>query len=792
MADSWFGGLGARSMVAATALVASAAGVALPAVAQAAVHRFDIPSGSLGGAVARLGQQAGVVIAVDAALVRGRRSAGLSATLTLPQALARLLDGTGLRAEADGRGGYRLVAAAAAPRASLGAARATPPVQRAPDPAAAPEPQEAEEPIVVVGALTDVEITADQIELAQANDLTDLFRDVPSVTVGGSVGIAQKIYVRGLEDSMLNVTVDGAPQRGTLFHHIGRVGIEPELLKTVDVQAGAGEATSGFGAIGGAIRFRTKDASDLLGEGRDFGGIAKAGYFTNEGYKLSGTVFARIAGDVGVLGSYVYTDRGTTRDGAGNDLLGTDATQQLGFIKVGGAIGGGHRLSVSYEHRDEQASFAQRPNWPVLAGNPLFEADATRQTAILNYGYDSDDGIDIEATGYWTRSEFTQDRTDRWGLYGAEVASYGFDLRGRRVSGNHDLVFGAEYRRDEVMSQYLSDPAQWQRWAWDPSVGRFEETGSVLGFYLQDHWKPVPQLTVSAGVRYDGYDMDQVTYRNATDSEGVSFNAGLRYELVPGLALNASFAEAFRGKEIGDGFTLEKRPGRIAFPTDLRAETVDNYEVGASFDRDGFRASAVYYSMTIDDVILDQIGNGPAPQASVYYENVGRFRAEGVELRAGFARGPFSIDGYFNHYRSKLNGELVEGYEHIGLANSVGDNWNLTAGWTPSPTFGLEASVTHYADLNDIEVLHRNVAIGWIDSTRFVDKPGYTTLDIFGRWQPLGDDRLTLLAAVTNLLDTRYRAHASVADYSAIPGYEGVVGVNEPGRNIRLTAAIRF
>src|SRR5690606_32670545 len=101
-------------------------------------------------------------------------------------------------------------------------------------------------------------------------------------------------------------------------------------------------------------------------------------------------------------------------------------------------------------------------------------------------------------------------------------------------------------------------------------------------------------------------------------------------------------------------------------------------------------------------------------------------------------------------------------------------------------------SVTRFNDLNDIEVLERNVAIGWIDSTQFVDKPGYTVVDIFGRWRPFGHERLTLLAGVYNLFDKRYRAHASVADYSGIPDYEGVVGVREPGRDIRLTASVRF
>lgn len=155
------------------------------------------------------------------------------------------------------------------------------------------------EPIVVVGALTDVAIDRAEIELTQANDLNDLFRNVPSVAVGGSLGIAQKIYVRGLEDSLLNVTIDGAPQRGTLFHHIGRVTIEPELLESVEVQAGAGEATSGFGAVGGSIRFRTVDPVNLLRSGRNYGAIAKAGWFSNDGYKLSATAYARLFGDVG-------------------------------------------------------------------------------------------------------------------------------------------------------------------------------------------------------------------------------------------------------------------------------------------------------------------------------------------------------------------------------------------------------------------------------------------------------------------------------------------------------------
>ncbi|WP_216361213.1 TonB-dependent receptor [Caulobacter mirabilis] len=769
-----------RGVAMAALLATGALGVAAPAMAQAtaAAARFDVPAGALGAGIARLGRQAGVVVTVDPALVRGKTTAGVSGQHGVAAALDQLLAGSGLVAQSDGRGGFRIVLAATSSSA----------------PAVGGEAQEEThlfDPLVVVGALTDVEIDSETLELRQANDLSDLFRHVPSVTVGGSVGIAQKIYVRGLEDSMLNVTVDGAPQRGTLFHHIGRVSIEPELLQTVDVQAGAGEATAGFGAIGGAVRFRTKDADDLLEPGRNFGAVLKAGYFSNDASKFSGTVFGRLFGDIGFVASYVTVDRNDTKDGAGDLIRGTAAQQTLGYLKVGGEIAPGHRLSVSYEQRKEEARFGQRPNWPVTATNPLFPGRGERQTAVLNYGFSLGEALEFEATGYWTRSEFIQNRTDRWGLYGAEIDTFGGDLRGRFRHAGHDVVFGAEYRDDRVVSRYLGDPAVWRPWSWT-AVGRFEEKGDVLGLYAQDHWRVNDRLLLSYGVRYDAYDLTQVTYQNGTDSDGFSFNAGLEYDITDELQLSAGYAEAFRGKEIGDAFTLEIRPNRISLAPNLKPETVANYELGLSFKRGGFSASAVYYNMTIDDVIFDQSGSGPPPQASVYYENIGQFKAEGVELRAGYRTGPWSIDGYYNSYDSTIGGHVVEGYEHVGLGTSVGDNWSLVAGYRPTPAFSFEASLVHYDDFNDLEVLQRAVEIKWIDSTRKVDKPGYTVVDLVALWRPFPDERLTLQAAVYNLFDKRYRAHSSVADYTHIPGWEGISGVYEPGRDVRLSVAYRF
>ncbi|MEW4466332.1 TonB-dependent receptor [Parasphingorhabdus sp. JC815] len=646
--------------------------------------------------------------------------------------------------------------------------------------------------IVVVGKLTGAAIDRDELDLLQASDLKDIFRQVPSVSVGGSLGIAQKVYVRGLEDSLINVTVDGAPQSGSLFHHIGRVNIEPELLESVELQAGAGEATSGFGAIGGALRFRTRDAADMLESGRDVGGIVKAGWFSNNGYKLSATLYAKLIGDIGIVGSYVYSDRNEFKDGDGNRVRGTAAEQQLGFVKIGGDLGSGHNFSVSYEHRDEEGEFGARPNWPVLIGDRLFPAKGTRQTVIGNYRYDSGGAVSLETTGYWTRAKFELDRSDRWGLYGADIESYGFDARFRTKFAGHDVIFGMEHRSDQASSAYLADDAMWQPWAWDPNVGQFEERGDLFGVYVQDHWQVVEPLLLSFGARYDAYDLDVVTYGTGTKSDGISFNAGADLEMLPGLTLNAGYAEAFRGKEIGDAFSLEHRPGRDILQPGLRPETVANFEVGASFERNGFTASAAYFDMKIKDVILDQLYSGPFPQDGIYYENVGDFTSDGIELRAGYKYGPFGFSGYYNHYDSRINGNRINGYEQIALGNTMGDNWNVSANYDPSPSLGFMASLTRYEAVRDLEVLFRDADLGFVPTTEFIDKPAYTVVDLFARWLPFDSDRLSLNAAIYNLFDKRYLAHASVGDYTAIPDYEIVSGLSEPGRNFRLTASYRF
>ncbi|WP_235860211.1 TonB-dependent receptor plug domain-containing protein [Tritonibacter mobilis] len=116
------------------------------------------------------------------------------------------------------------------------------------------------------------EITEDEIEARNPSSTKDVFVGESAITTGGGAAIAQKVYVNGIEESLLSVTIDGARQNKSAFHHTGNVLLDPELLKRVEVSKGLAPADAGAGAVAGSIAYETKDARDLLEAGDTFGG----------------------------------------------------------------------------------------------------------------------------------------------------------------------------------------------------------------------------------------------------------------------------------------------------------------------------------------------------------------------------------------------------------------------------------------------------------------------------------------------------------------------------------------
>ncbi|HET8850059.1 MAG TPA: TonB-dependent receptor, partial [Marinobacter sp.] len=541
----------------------------------------------------------------------------------------------------------------------------------------------------------------------------------------------------------------------------GRLAIEPELLKRVEVDAGAGKATAGAGALGGSIRFVTKDPEDLLRPGENVGALVKLGSFSNsDGYKASSTLFGRLNDTWSTLVSISQTDQERYKDGNGDRVAGTDARQQLGFAKVVGQLSGDQTLKLSHEVRTDEGERPQRPQWIVSGFNRLYDMDGRRDTTTLNYGYAPADNllVDLDLTLYHTESDIEQNVVDRWGRYFGDARSVGGDLRNTSHIGDHSLTYGVDYREDKANAGYADDPRA------------EEETGDVTGVYLQGDVWLTRSLLLSAGARYDEYRLRDNNEQRFEESE-VSPNANLAWEVLTGLTLKAGYAEAFRGPTTHDTFKLE---GSANDP-DLQGEKARNTEVGFDYVAGDFSLSGEVYRQEVRDAIADPLF-GP-----IVYQNIGDLESDGYLIRTGYRWNALNAGLSFHSNDAEVDGQPLTVYEHNLLGNTIGDTWtaDLSYRWDRDLEFGWQGRFVQ-------GIANLETSVGTID------KPGYGVHDVFVHWLPTGSEDLRLTLTVKNVGDKQYLDHASNADYQAIPDYEGIVGMPEPGRDIRLGLALRF
>lgn len=289
-----------------------------PAQAQSgtqAARTFNIPAGSLGSAIARLGRQANIMVTVDPALVRGRRTSGLRGSYTPEQALNALLANSGLTARPDGKGGFVLSAVTAVPNRSTASRR---PVRR---PAASPaldDSQEGEaEDIIVTGekfardtfnTFTSVRVvTAEEVDRYARQTLDEALNNTPNVRMFENSGFSS-ISIRGMNaegptagsrsTNIISVTVDGAEQ-GAAATRNGTRGVWD--VKQIEVLRGPQSTLQGRDALAGSLAIKTNDPTFspelIFREEIDSDGLY-SGAFAVSGPIISDQLAVRLSGQV--------------------------------------------------------------------------------------------------------------------------------------------------------------------------------------------------------------------------------------------------------------------------------------------------------------------------------------------------------------------------------------------------------------------------------------------------------------------------------------------------------------
>lgn len=596
-------------------------------------------------------------------------------------------------------------------------------------------------------------VTAEQIEKIQANDLQDLFSQSPEVTIGGGPGFAQKLYIRGVEDQLLNITIDGAQQATRQFHHAGRISIEPELLKRVEVNAGAGNALSGPGALGGSVKFTTKDPEDMLKPGDQFGGLVKGMFSSNtDSFKTNTSLFGRLTDDWSAMVSYTQADVDNYEDGNGDEMLGTEADQEYLFAKVVGHLTDSQTLRLSFEKREDEGERSQRPQWRVAGFNPLYPIESERETITLNYTLNpiNNPYLDLALTLYDTETEMFQN--GRFGPFTGTGESTGFDLRNTSILGMHNVTYGVDYREDKTIADGVRESAK--------------DDSKVKGIYIQDDIYITDALLLSGGMRYDDYELENEFANTQYSEDDVSHNIGLNFHFTENFSAFASYAEAFKGPLAQDAFKV----GFTSNAADLKPEKAENIEFGVAYESISWFGSAKAYRSEIQDVI------GVSPSNRNLFDNIGDLDSDGYILEVGHRWKSVMARLSYHYNDAEVDGVEANAYDHNGIANTVRDTVIVSMDYQYDPQWNFGWNARFVKGRDNVE-----------SSLGEVDQPGFGVHDLYVQWTPSTTEDVRIGLALRNVLDKDYLDHSSVANYEGI-----LSGYNEPGRDVRLSVAWQF
>ncbi|MFN1534831.1 TonB-dependent siderophore receptor [Vibrio jasicida] len=615
---------------------------------------------------------------------------------------------------------------------------------------------------------------ADDMSLKQADHMSDLLRDIPGVDVGGTHSVNQRITIRGLGETDLDIRLDGASQHANMFHHIGNLTLNPDILKSADIQVGNNSVTQS--GLGGSVYFETKDARDLLRYDENFGARVYGGYASNDNQQGSLTLYGLLSENVDAMVYGHYVTRDDFKDGDGNKTFGAEGDVYNILGKLGYEFGDIHRLEISYDMYRDSGDYNPRPDMSGNANNGLssellIPTDYDRDTVTLSYELRGEQHQG-DVTLYNTETEIVRDESvmaPRWpanrlSKNTAKNQNFGLSAKFQSLltlgSFDHRATYGLDYMDKTSESYYGSSKFM-------------EESAVSTAVFVEDQFFISDVLSITAGLRFDDYQRKAETANN--DYDKVTWALAAEWAVTQDWTLFASSRSLFKGPELMETFIAYQD---VAYLQDgLKPETGLNTQGGVRFnkavDEHTFGANLTVFQTDIDDYIAEAYQG--ATQTYLIY-NEGDVEIKGFEASAFY--GYESFGSKLSYSKSDTKNKDTGGPVAGGNGRSIdmGDSIALTLDYQSD-------SLETIFGWNSMFVLEEdNVFDGQ------PKKDSYDVHNLYAQWVPSNVDGLSVTFGIDNVFDELYTSHASrsgTARGITLDDYE-------PGRNYKLSAAYQF
>lgn len=140
----------------------------------------------------------------------------------------------------------------------------------------------------------------EELDRQNVNDIRDLVRHDPGVSVGGAAQRAGTTgyNIRGIDGDRILTQIDGVETPASFFFgpfaESHRNYVDPEIIQRAEILRGPASSLYGSSAIGGAVSYFTLNPDDVIKDGKSAGARLKTGYSSaDRSWLKSATVAGR-------------------------------------------------------------------------------------------------------------------------------------------------------------------------------------------------------------------------------------------------------------------------------------------------------------------------------------------------------------------------------------------------------------------------------------------------------------------------------------------------------------------
>lgn len=418
----------------------------------------------------------------------------------------------------------------------------------------------------------------------------------------------------------------------------------------------------------------------------------------------------------------------------------TDAHKSQGW-SLGPSAGKGRDGKDSYHLIDAQGNFIASPSSASYREVHKIKTDVEWNAQNLGF-------ISNATANAYTLQQIRDAKSTDATAGKTSIDTQGANLKLDSEIGDHLLSYGVNYRYQTATPAKLG-------------AGIARQNKTDIGVYAEGTGN-FGDLTAIAGVRYDLFKFNAMDGQTASKG-AINPSLNVFYKPLPALTVNAGVNYATRSPRMNESLLSGGQRGALSINPNISAEKARNIEVGASYNTGAITATGTYFWQTIDNAHSYVTGEDKIRRL----DNVGKIDNQGYELSAGY-------------YANGLSARASVADSHPKMTGNLSDSpmYAVRTGWT------WTASVGYRFDNPKLEVGVRNRTVETVYGSPLVNKPtdsikrdGYNVSDLYANWQPFYDNRLNVNVAVNNVFDKNYRPH------SQRPSDISLVGA---GRDIRV------